>query len=95
LLSGLQILKEEHQLIGDVRGTGLFIGVELVRDRETLEPATREASAVVEEMKNQGILSATDGPFENVLKFKPPLIFSAAHADIYLETLDNILRGKR
>jgi 4-aminobutyrate aminotransferase-like enzyme/Ser/Thr protein kinase RdoA (MazF antagonist) len=89
--AGLENLKSKYPLIGDVRGLGLFLGVELVLDRETLAPATTEASYVVERMKELGILISTDGPFRNVLKIKPPLVFTKANADFFIETLDRIL----
>jgi 4-aminobutyrate aminotransferase-like enzyme len=79
-------------LIGDVRGLGLFIGIELVLNRETLEPAPAQASYVANRMRERGILLSTDGPFHNVLKIKPPLVFSRANADFLIETLDGILR---
>ncbi len=91
LLAGLTALMERHPLIGDVRGLGLFIGIELVRDRETLEPAAWEASYIVERMKEHGILLSIDGPLHNVLKLKPPIVFDAANADFLVETLDKVL----
>jgi 4-aminobutyrate aminotransferase-like enzyme len=81
LKEGLEELKSRHQLIGDVRGMGLFIGVELVRDRETLEPAAKQANYVIERMKEHGILLSTDGPLHNVLKIKPPIVFSTLDCD--------------
>ncbi len=91
LKRGLEQLQVKHALIGDVRGIGLFLGIELVRDRETLEPAAEEASAVVEQMKERGILISTDGPLHNVIKIKPPLVFSRADADHFVRTLDAVL----
>ena len=91
LKAGLEALKSKHALIGEVRGSGLFIGVELVRDRETLEPAATEAFYVVERMKELGILSSTDGPLHNVLKIKPPLVFDRANADEAVATLETVL----
>ena len=91
LKAGLEALKSKHSLIGDVRGLGLFIGIELVRDRETLEPETRQAAYVVERMKERGILMSTDGPTHNVLKIKPPLVFSGANADELIRTFAQIL----
>lgn len=89
--AGLAGLMEKHDLIGDVRGMGLFIGAELVKDRKTLEPAKEEAYAIAEEMKNQGILISIDGPLHNVLKIKPPIVFNKQNADQYVNTLDKIL----
>jgi 4-aminobutyrate aminotransferase-like enzyme len=91
LLAGLTALKDKHPLVGDVRGLGLFIGVELVRSRETLEPAAWEASYIVERMKEEGILLSTDGPLHNVIKLKPPLVFAHADADFLVATLDRVL----
>ncbi|UCE18560.1 MAG: aminotransferase class III-fold pyridoxal phosphate-dependent enzyme [Gemmatimonadota bacterium] len=88
---GLEHLKAKHPLIGDVRGLGLFLGIELVLDRETLVPATEQASYVIERMKEEGVLISTDGPFHNVLKIKPPMVFTEANADLLVSTLDRIL----
>jgi 4-aminobutyrate aminotransferase-like enzyme len=82
-----------HPLIGDVRGCGLFLGIELVRDRDTREPAGPEASRLVDRMKDLGGLLSTDGPHHNVIKIKPPLVFSRADADLLLECLDSALRS--
>ena len=89
LLAGLQALT--HPLIGDVRGRGLFLGVELVRDRVTLEPATTEAGAIANHMRDNGVLISTDGPFDNVLKIKPPLAFGRAEADLLIAALAGAL----
>lgn len=91
LMSGLEKLKEKHELIGDVRGMGLFIGIELVLDRETLEPAPEEATFISEWMKDEGILITTEGPWHNVLKIKPPMVFDRANADTFIEALDRVL----
>jgi 4-aminobutyrate aminotransferase-like enzyme/Ser/Thr protein kinase RdoA (MazF antagonist) len=91
LKRSLRELQDKHPLIGDVRGIGLFLGVELVRDRATLEPADREATALVERMKERGVLLSIDGPFHNVIKFKPPLVFSLTDADFVLSELDAVL----
>jgi len=63
----------------------------LVRNRETLEPATAEASLIVNRMRELGILLGTDGPFHNVIKIRPPMPFSDADADLLVETIDGIL----
>lgn len=72
LLHSLRQLMRKHPIIGDVRGLGLFIGIELVRDRQTREPAPRHASYIANRMRERGILLSTDGPHHNVLKIKPP-----------------------
>ncbi|HEK84912.1 MAG: aminotransferase class III-fold pyridoxal phosphate-dependent enzyme [Candidatus Saccharicenans sp.] len=92
-LTELKKLEKKHSLIGDVRGLGLFIGVELVKDRKTKEPATAEAKEIIEKMKNNGILLSTDGPFRNVLKIKPPIVFSQDNVDQVIEALDAVLRA--
>ena len=91
LLDGLNALANRYSLIGDVRGRGLFLGFELVRDRETRAPATAEARRLVNRLRQERILNSTDGPDANVIKIKPPLPFSAADADHYLEVLDRTL----
>jgi 4-aminobutyrate aminotransferase-like enzyme len=91
LKRGLSQLKDQYPLIGDVRGEGLFLGIELVLDRETLEPAPQHAAYVAERMKDLGILISTDGPLHNVLKIKPPLVFSAENADFFVATLARVL----
>ncbi|MHA2020455.1 MAG: hypothetical protein ACW96N_01990, partial [Candidatus Thorarchaeota archaeon] len=70
---------------------GLFIGVELVLNHEILTPATEQASYVANRMKDLGILISTDGPFNNVLKIKPPLVFTRENAEFFAKTLDRVL----
>jgi 4-aminobutyrate aminotransferase-like enzyme/Ser/Thr protein kinase RdoA (MazF antagonist) len=91
LEAGLRRLAERHEIVGDVRGLGLFLGIELVLDREARTPAPRQAGYVVERMKDHGILLSTDGPDHNVIKMKPPLVFSEADADRALEAYDRVL----
>lgn len=91
LLAGLKALSTRHAIVGEARGVGLFVGVELVRDRETLAPAAEEASYVANRMREEGILISTDGPLHNVLKIKPPMVFSDEDADRLVATLDRIL----
>jgi 4-aminobutyrate aminotransferase-like enzyme len=91
LIQGLRSLQTEHSLVGDVRGMGLYVGVELVSDPETREPATLEASRVKERLRDRRILLSTDGPDDNVLKIKPPLVFTTADADRLMGALDEIL----
>jgi 4-aminobutyrate aminotransferase-like enzyme/Ser/Thr protein kinase RdoA (MazF antagonist) len=91
LKAGLSGLKDRHPILGDVRGRGLFLGIELVRDRLTLEPAAEEAAYVVERMKDLGILLSTDGPLHDVIKMKPPLAFSESDADRLVSALDDVL----
>ena len=91
LRSQIEELAERHPLIGDVRGAGLFIGVELVRDRSTLEPATKETSAVANRMRELGVLVGVEGPCGNVLKIRPPLVFDENHALQFTDALDRAL----
>ncbi|MGY5877137.1 MAG: aminotransferase class III-fold pyridoxal phosphate-dependent enzyme, partial [Candidatus Thorarchaeota archaeon] len=92
LKSRLTTMMEHYSLIGDVRGMGLFIGVELVLSRETLEPARDQARYIVERMKDRGVLISLDGPLHNVLKIKPPIVFTKENADYLVEQLDRILK---
>jgi 4-aminobutyrate aminotransferase-like enzyme/Ser/Thr protein kinase RdoA (MazF antagonist) len=91
LLRGLKDLATHRPLIGDVRGLGLFLGVELVRNRKSQEPAGPEASEVVNRMKDLGVLLSTDGPHHNVIKIKPPLVFSRPDADKLIAGLGKTL----
>jgi len=91
MLQQLRELMTRFKLIGDVRGSGLFFGVELVRDRNTQEPATEEAASVVNQMREEGILLGTDGPFHNVLKIRPPMPFTDSDGDRLVETMAGIL----
>ncbi len=93
LLEGLARLKEKHPLIGDIRGIGLFIGIELVLDRKTLAPAPREAGELVNQLKGQGILLGTDGPFANVIKIKPPMVITKSDAQMFIRVFDRLLTG--
>jgi 4-aminobutyrate aminotransferase-like enzyme len=88
LLGRLRSLPDRSALVGDVRGSGLFIGVELVRDRKTLEPAAAEASDVVNRLREEGILIGTDGPYHNVLKIRPPMPFAIEDADVLASALE-------
>jgi 4-aminobutyrate aminotransferase-like enzyme len=92
LLDGLRKLAERHPLIGDVRGAGLFIGVELTRRDGA--PATEEAAAVIERARAAHVLLSTDGPHRNVLKIKPPLVIADADAERFLAVLDEALRQR-
>ncbi len=92
LKSGLKGLMKDFPIIGDVRGPGLFIGFELVKDRISLEPATDQASYLANRMRDKGILMSTDGPYNNVLKIKPPVVFSQANSDFLLESIARVLK---
>ncbi|XP_061166058.1 ethanolamine-phosphate phospho-lyase-like [Saccostrea echinata] len=85
-------LKQQFPIIGDVRGRGLFLGIDLVKDCKTREPATQEAQTVVRRMKEEArILISSDGPHNNVLKTKPPMCFSEENVDLFCSKLSEIL----
>ena len=87
----LKALGERYPIIGQVRGAGLFLGIEMIRDRETLAPADWEAAYIVERMKGLGILLSTEGPLHNVLKLKPPLCFDYEDVDWFMTALAEVL----
>lgn len=89
--AGLERLAERHERIGDVRGKGLFFGVELVEDRMGRKPATDAARRLVNLMREAGVLVSRIGRFDNVLKMRPPMVFGRDHADLLLATLDDCL----
>jgi 4-aminobutyrate aminotransferase-like enzyme len=88
LLDSLRPLASQYEVIGDIRGSGLFLGVELVRDRETREPAGEEAAFVANRIREKGILLGTDGPYHNVIKIRPPMPFDIDDADLLVEAFD-------
>jgi len=91
LKDGFQVLAKQHQLIGDVRGMGLMLGVELVRDRKTKEPAKKETLALLEAAREMGVLVGKGGLDGNVLRIKPPMCITAEDADFTLDVLDRAL----
>lgn len=91
LLKDLKKLMMKYSIIGDVRGLGLFIGVELVKDTKTKDPAADEANQIINQMKDAGVLISTDGPLHNVLKIKPPMVFNSENAKSLVDTLDTVL----
>ncbi len=95
LLADLRGLAAKHEAIGDVRGMGLFLGIDLVRDRETREPDAALAGELANRAAERGVLLSTDGPFHNVMKIKPPLVFSDGDADRLVGTVDTILAEVR
>ncbi|MFX1482062.1 MAG: aminotransferase class III-fold pyridoxal phosphate-dependent enzyme [Promethearchaeota archaeon] len=87
----LSALMDEYKIIGDVRGHGLFLGVEFVKNRETLEPAEAETRYIVERMKELGVLVSSDGRYNNVLIIKPPLVITKTNAATFVDTLATVL----
>jgi 4-aminobutyrate aminotransferase-like enzyme len=91
----LRALADRHPLVGDVRGQGLLLGVELVQDRGTRSPASKAARWVINELCNRGVLVGLTGPdrnSRNILKIRPPLVFDDAAVDLLVTTLDGTLR---
>ncbi|MCY1535740.1 Isoleucine 2-epimerase [compost metagenome] len=95
LKRGLQALAEHYPLIGDVRGCGLFFGVELVKDLESKTPAAAEARALVNDVKRNGVLISKIGMHDNILKLRPPICFDRDHADLLLNVLDDAFARAR
>jgi 4-aminobutyrate aminotransferase-like enzyme len=91
LAAGLRSLQQRHAVIGEVRDKGLFLAVEMVRDRTSREPAGAEAGRLINLMRERGVLISRVGRFDSVLKLRPPLPFGREHADILLSTLDDCL----
>ncbi|MBF89931.1 MAG: hypothetical protein CMG75_09845 [Candidatus Marinimicrobia bacterium] len=91
LLNNVKNLQKKYDLLGDVRGKGLFIGIELVKNKETLEPASKHANYIVERMKDNGILISSGGMYHNVLKIRPPMVFNKLNVDLLLKVLNEIL----
>jgi len=91
VLRGLRKLQKQHEIIGDVRGFGLFIGVDLVTDRDTREAATKQADYIKNRMRERFILMGVEGPDDNVLKIRPPMTFDLDAADKLLSTLEEVL----
>src|ERR1051325_1022923 len=92
MLQQLRELMTRYEVIGEVRGSGFFLGVELVENRSTLEPATETTAKIVNRMREDGILIGADGPFHNVLKIRPPMPFTGENGDRLVESLSNGLR---
>ncbi len=91
LKNGLLELQKKHPLIGEVRGMGLMLGVELVRDRATKEPANTEAADLLEACKNRGLLLGKGGLYGNVLRIKPPMCLTTDDADFMVDCMDEVL----
>ena len=91
LIAGFTALAKKHDIIGPIHGEGLYLGVELVRDHDTMEPATEEAHAICERLRELGVVVLTTSERSNVLKVKPPLCLTAESADFVLAQLDRVL----
>jgi 4-aminobutyrate aminotransferase-like enzyme len=91
LCEGLQQLAGKHELIGDIRGKGLFYGVEIVLDRASKKPGDKEALHIREYLRDNGVLLGTTGPLDNVIKIRPPMVFSKPDTDLLLDKLEQAL----
>jgi 4-aminobutyrate aminotransferase-like enzyme len=91
ILEGFRTMAERYSLIGDVRGAGLYIGVELVKDRRTKEPAAEETGRLVNGLRDRRVLIGAAGRNANVLKIRPPLPFTGENADMFLSVTADVL----
>lgn len=91
--SGIEQLAQRYPLIGDVRGAGLFLGAEIVKDRATREPEPDVTAKIVNGLRENNVLISATGPLANVLKIRPPLTFSKENADFFFDKLDRVLAG--
>ena len=91
ILAGLNKLKEKHNLIGDVRGKGLMLGIELVKDRQSKDPAKEECAQILETCKDMGLLLGKGGLWGQTIRFSPPMCVNEQDADFLLEVLDRAL----
>lgn len=92
IVRGLRKFADHYECIGDIRGSGLFLALELVMDRKQRTPATKLAADIVEDLRNRGVLTGSIGPDSNILKLRPPLVLSKDHADYFLTVLDESIR---
>ena len=86
-------MAERHEVIGDVRGTGLFLAIDLVDDRASRQAATGRARTLVNGLKDNGVLTSVIGPRANVIKLRPPMVLSESDADFFLDRFDRTLAG--
>jgi 4-aminobutyrate aminotransferase-like enzyme len=93
-LKGLQDLSSKHEVIGDVRGSGLYLGLEFVEDKTTRKHAQATAVKAMNGLRERGILGGTAGKYGNVWKIRPPLCFRREHADMLIEGLDAVLSAE-
>ena len=93
LRDGIRALAKQHQIIGDVRGAGLFVGVELVSDASSRAPAGDAAIRIVNTLRANGVLISATGPRGNILKIRPPLVFSRDNADLLLDRFEQALNA--
>ena len=92
IMDGMSDMMDRYPLIGQVRGKGMFFGAELVKDRDTRERAPNEASSIVQFLREDAVLFSTDGPYDNVLKGKPPMVFGLTEAEIFIMKLEKAFK---
>ena len=91
LKEGLSRLAESHEAIGDIRGSGLFIGIDIVSDREKRTADGAQTEKIIDGLRQRGVLAGSDGPHDNVIKLRPSMVFGREHADLLLQRLDETL----
>ena len=94
LLDGIRRISEGHDCVGDIRGAGLFIGADIVTDRSSRAPDRERASRIVNRMRDLGVLISVTGKFHNALKIRPPLVFTKANADRFIEVMEEALETR-
>ena len=87
----LEALKERHPLVGAVHGSGFYLGLELIRDHQTLEPATEETALLCERLRELGIFMQPTGDYLNILKIKPPMVTTRQSVDFFVDMLSKVL----
>lgn len=92
MMDGLRQLAEHYEAIGDVRGAGLFVGLELVSDQTTKAPDAAITAKIVNGLRDRRVLISASGPYANVLKIRPPLVFSQQNADTFVGALDDMFK---
>jgi 4-aminobutyrate aminotransferase-like enzyme/Ser/Thr protein kinase RdoA (MazF antagonist) len=93
LRQGIRSLMTKYDIIGDVRGRGMLAGIELIRDHKTLEPADTETERMLDLLRDNGVFVGSEGPFYNILKIRPPMIFKPEHANVLIEALDRSFKA--
>jgi 4-aminobutyrate aminotransferase-like enzyme len=93
IVEGIRSLAEKHECIGDVRGSGFFLALELVSDRDQRRPDRALADRVVNGLRDRGVLTGSIGPDDNILKFRPPMVLSESDTDYMLEILAETLQA--
>jgi 4-aminobutyrate aminotransferase-like enzyme len=92
LRDGLRAVGQDNSSVGEVRGKGLFIGVDVVSDPDTMTPDAAQASRIKNHLRDSGLLVGTEGVGGNILKIRPPLVFQHEHADMLIEAFEKALK---